>query len=73
MLIENGADVNLRNSVGSVPLQWAASRANIVKMLIENGARVNLQNNMNGTAIHEAASEGNSLPTRECYSEENVL
>lgn len=51
ILIENGADVNLKDKRGSTPLYWAAFRNNfeIAKMLLEKGADVNIKNNDGAT------------------------
>lgn len=68
-LIENGADLNAKNSIGSTPLQWAASdgcrisrnspvsyvdNTEILKMLIANGADIDIKNHFGATALNWA-------------------
>ena len=61
MLLENGADPNLKNNAGWTALMLAArncgteSTENIVQMLLENGADPNLKNNNGWTALMHAA------------------
>ncbi len=52
VLIEAGAEVNLKNNEGSTPLHSAAflCRLEIVEMLLENGADKDLLNNYGSTA-----------------------
>lgn len=51
--IENGADVNFKDSFNSSPLYYAAKHQNFdcVKILIENGANVNEKNREGNTAL----------------------
>lgn len=60
MLLENGADPNLRNIHGSSALHAAANNGNenIVNLLLENGADVELANKIGFTSLHVAVSKG---------------
>ena len=60
LLIDAGADVNLRNSFLMTPLHKAAShydRISIVKLLIDKGADINAQNEYRETPLHRACSD----------------
>ena len=52
-LIDYGADVNLKNTIGNTLLHKTYDRA-IGKLLIENGADVNARNNQGKTPLHYA-------------------
>ena len=54
--IENGADVNVRNSENGTALIFACKFGNIeiVKLLIEAGAEINIQNKYDKSAIAKA-------------------
>jgi ankyrin repeat protein len=53
LLIDNGADVNLRNDDLETPLfESLFSSTSIIKILIENGAKINLQNIRGQTPLH---------------------
>ena len=56
LLLEHGADVNVRSKDGGTALHAAAflGRAETVKLLLEKGADTTLRNNMGGTAIEGA-------------------
>jgi ankyrin len=58
ILLEKGANINVRNSEGATPLHQAAGggSANIVKWLIENGAEVNALDNKLQTPLHCTAT-----------------
>ncbi|KKL06495.1 hypothetical protein LCGC14_2595480, partial [marine sediment metagenome] len=53
LLIERGADMNVKDSNGTTPLQMAVynGRAEAVKLLIERGADINAKNNKGETAL----------------------
>ena len=61
-LIENGYDVNMKDSYGGNALEWAAQENRIAnaKMLIENGCDVNNLNGEGMTALYTACAEGNT-------------
>lgn len=57
LLIENGADVNMKDDNSSTPLHGAAvfGRADVAKLLVENGANLQVRNNDGATpadALH---------------------
>ncbi|KAH8825522.1 ankyrin repeat-containing domain protein [Flagelloscypha sp. PMI_526] len=60
LLIENGADVNMRGGRYGSALQAAASRGdlNVVRFLVEKGADVNMQGGEYGSALQAAAQRG---------------
>lgn len=54
ILIENGADINIKNIDGNTVLMLASEHFPFngkIKLLIENGADLNLQNNIGDTAL----------------------
>lgn len=57
VLINNGADISLRDDSGCTPLTWAArgGHATIVQVLIDNGADINLQDDAGCTPLSRAA------------------
>lgn len=59
-LVDNGADVNRRNSVGRTPLMYAAMQGRVdnVKLLLEKGADVNALAPNGVTALSLAAYNG---------------
>jgi len=57
MLIQEGADVNYKNSLNSTPLMYAAMYNNnpeVLSVLIQSGADVNAKNNKGETALNLA-------------------
>lgn len=60
-LIDNGANINARDSGGRTPLMYVAisGRNDIVDLLIEKGANVNAQDNENKTALIYATLNDN--------------
>ena len=56
VLLEHGADINVKSRDGSTPLHAAAflGRVETVKFLLEKGADTTLRNNMGSTAIEGA-------------------
>jgi ankyrin repeat protein len=61
--IQEGADINARNSEGETPLVWAIKyRADleIIRTLIENGANVNIVDDINLTPLMYAVLNGNN-------------
>lgn len=61
-LIYLGADVNAKNSNGTIPIFLAASvdSPEIMDLLIENGADVNLKNQKGETPLHIASQKNNA-------------
>ncbi len=57
MLIDAGADINIKDGDGWTPLHWASnnSQIEITKMLIDAGADENVQDNKGRTPLHMAA------------------
>ena len=56
-LIENGADINIKNNNGDTVLHEAVlikDNLEVVKLLIENGADINIKNNNGDTVLHYA-------------------
>lgn len=64
ILIERGADVNLKNRDEQIPLHWAAwnNRENLVQMLIEKGAKINAIDKEGNSPLHFAV-QNNALDT----------
>lgn len=60
ILIDNGADIHLKDFKGDTPLNWAVSwgRTKIVNFLIQKGAIVNTFNNAGHTPLIQAVDEG---------------
>lgn len=61
LLVDNGADVNIKDERGNTPLHYAAQegQTEIAKILIAKGANVNAKGFKDGTPLHRAAKGGN--------------
>ncbi|KAF6841878.1 ankyrin repeat protein, partial [Colletotrichum musicola] len=62
LLIEKGAEVNVKGSFGDTPLHLAAKKGHtdIVALLVENGAKKNVEDNNSTTLLHLAARYGHT-------------
>ena len=62
LIIQAGADVNVKSTLGYTPLMWAARAGNlkITKLLIEKGANVHDTDNDGNNALHYARNPGYS-------------
>ncbi|HVA48653.1 MAG TPA: ankyrin repeat domain-containing protein [Pirellulales bacterium] len=61
LLLDNGADPNVRNEVGASALMWAADDLEKTRWLLERGAEVNARSDDGRTALAIAASRFGSL------------
>jgi len=61
-LLDNGVDVNSRDSHNSTALEYAAEfgQVEMVKLLLEHGAEVNTSNNDGDTPLYCAGDNGQS-------------
>jgi ankyrin repeat protein len=61
LLIEHGADINVKNRVGHTPLYYAVKYKNInlIRELIEHGANVTERDDFGSTYLHIASSFAN--------------
>ncbi|CAI9096506.1 OLC1v1032671C5 [Oldenlandia corymbosa var. corymbosa] len=62
VLLDTGADVNLKNNGGRTAIHYAASKGwlKIAELLVSHGAKLNAKDKVGCTALHRAASIGNS-------------
>ena len=62
-LINEGADLNAKDSAGNFALYYAAARVrlSIISLLIDSGADLELKNNDGDTALHRVAWLGRSI------------
>ncbi len=69
MLLDAGAEVDVKDIDYNTPLMYAASRGNleIVKLLINAKARIDIVNNCHETAITQAASYGQEIIVNYLY------
>ncbi|MBN8827360.1 MAG: ankyrin repeat domain-containing protein [Sphingobacteriia bacterium] len=62
LLLENGANPNIKNDLGFAPIHLAVTSniqtITMLKTLLENGADINIQDAMGLTPLHYAASKG---------------
>ena len=66
VLLENGADVTVRDATHSMPLHLASSEGSpeIVRLLIEHGADVTARDNTHSTPLHLASKKGSAENAR---------
>jgi hypothetical protein len=74
LLLQNGAEVNVRNNDGNTPLHWAAEQddVDILHLLVENGVDLEAQNNDGWRALHSAAWYGHLPSIQELISRYHV-
>lgn len=60
LLVDNGAEVTLKNKNGNTPLHFAAriGYADIIEFLLEKGADINARNNKGNTPVQISTSNG---------------
>jgi len=58
LLIEAGADVNLKNKYGDTLLHYQTTNERVARVLIKAGANVNLRTYLNQTPLHCQRDEG---------------
>ena len=57
LLLDQGADINARNSRDATPLHWAIGNTPNVKLLLEKGAEINAQTEDGRTPLYLAATQ----------------
>jgi ankyrin repeat protein len=62
LLLDAGADPNIRNDAGASPLMWAAGDLEKVRLLVEHGADVNAKSDAGRTPLLIAAGRFNNAP-----------
>ena len=74
LLLQNGAEVNVRDSLDRTPLHYAAlfGHVDILHLLVENGADLEAQNNPGERALHIAARYCNLPIIQELISRYHV-
>jgi hypothetical protein len=74
LLLQNGADANVRNNYGNTLLHLAAEQDNvdILHLLVENGADLEVQKNNGWRALHIAARYGDLPFIQELISKYHV-
>ncbi|KAM0013940.1 putative ankyrin repeat-containing domain-containing protein [Helianthus debilis subsp. tardiflorus] len=62
ILLDIGADINLKNDGDRTALYYAASKGwvKVAEILLSNGAKINAKDKVGCTPLHRAASTGNS-------------
>ena len=61
LLLSNGADINMRNSLGATALMFASAKGHVgvVEILLKNGAKANIVNNAGKSAMDYAKEQQN--------------
>jgi hypothetical protein len=74
LLLQNGADLNVKSNYGTTPLHRAATRGHIdiLHLLVENGADLEAQENDGWRVLHFAAVSGNLPLLQELISRYHV-
>jgi ankyrin repeat protein len=70
VLLQQGANANIRGSSGRAPLHVASFRGikTLVEALIQHGANVDLRDNDGQTALHITSNLGNNMEVAETTS-----
>ena len=74
LLLQNGAEVNVKSNDGYTPLHYAAIRGHveILHLLVENGADIEAQDSIGWRALHYAANYGHLPFMQELISRYHV-